>query len=310
MKKINWIAYYGGKQYMIDWMCNFLPANAKKLHLVDVFGGSGTVSLSLQDLFGTVTYNDIDGELVNLFRVLREYPNELQRVLELTPFSREEHYQSMEGSKPVFEKFREETGRQILKHSLPDTEPQRSIEMARRYFINTQMGFSNKKNGSWSYQISPAKDQIKTVKGFNGKVAKIQEISNRFKKMQIECRTFQDILKFYDSEATFFYCDPPYYHDTRLCKQSYQYEMNHAQHVQLLETLTQCKAKVMLSGYDCELYRTYLGQWNKVEKEFVKFAMQKVGVKIEKRSKGTECLWYNYDLNGEGNKLFNTNERI
>ncbi|MFM7189328.1 MAG: DNA adenine methylase, partial [Microcystaceae cyanobacterium] len=78
--------WYGGKYSHLDWLLPLLP---KATHYCEPFGGSASVLLN-REPSPVETYNDIDGEVVNFFRILRDSPNELMRMIGLTPFSREE----------------------------------------------------------------------------------------------------------------------------------------------------------------------------------------------------------------------------
>jgi DNA adenine methylase len=91
------------------------------------------------------------------------------------------------------------------------------------------------------------------------------------------------------------YLDPPYLYETRKHKKIYEHEMSNDDHKQLLEIINGLQANVLISGYDNELYNTYLGKWNK---------SQNISVD-EAGNKRTECLWFNYnsrqfDLFNEG----------
>jgi site-specific DNA-adenine methylase len=82
------ITWFGGKSRQLHWLLPLFPPHQV---FVDVFGGSGAVLLGKPPSPVDV-YNDIDGRLVNLFRVLRdeEQAQRLIKSLELTPFSRSE----------------------------------------------------------------------------------------------------------------------------------------------------------------------------------------------------------------------------
>lgn len=80
--------YPGSKWSLAGWIISHFPAGYEKMVYLEPFCGSGAVFFNKEP--GAVeTINDLDGDVVNLFRVLREAPDELRRALELTPYSRE-----------------------------------------------------------------------------------------------------------------------------------------------------------------------------------------------------------------------------
>lgn len=112
----------------------------------------------------------------------------------------------------------------------------------------------------------------------------IIDTAERLRQVQIECRPALEIIKRFDSEGVFMYIDPPYLLSTRLRKQ-YKHEMDEGQHKELLEALLASKAKIMLSGYDSELYNRYLQDWKRLE--FKSCA--------EHGKPRTEVVWMNYN---------------
>src|SRR5262249_16128055 len=85
--------WYGGKFSHLDWLLPLLP---QAHHYCEPFAGSGAVLLN-RDPSPVETYNDIYGEVVNFFKVLRDQHEELSRLIALTPFSREELHRAIVG---------------------------------------------------------------------------------------------------------------------------------------------------------------------------------------------------------------------
>src|SRR5215211_4704182 len=86
MAKSIAFGWYGGKYSHLDWLLPLLPQSE---HYCEPFGGSAAVLINRAPS-PVETYNDLDGEVVNFFRVLREQKDELIQAIGLTPFSREE----------------------------------------------------------------------------------------------------------------------------------------------------------------------------------------------------------------------------
>lgn len=112
MGKVIAFGWYGGKYSHLDWLLPLLP---KATHYCEHFGGSAAVLLNREPA-PVETYNDIDSELVNFFRVLREQKDALIEAIGLTPFSREEFELAI----------------------APPTQDISDLERARRFFVRAR----------------------------------------------------------------------------------------------------------------------------------------------------------------------------
>lgn len=256
--------WYGGKYSHSDWLLPLLP---KTQHFCDVFGGSAAVLLN-REPSPVETYNDIDGEVVNFFKVLRDKPSQLIKQIGLTPFSREEFEKAIKDSKAVSE-----------------------IERARRFYIRARQvrtGLAQTASlGRWANcKLTSRAGMAGAVSRWLGSVESLPEIAQRLLRVQIENDTAINIIKRYDSEETLFYCDPPYIHETRGDSKAYKYEMTNEEHRQLAEALKKAKGKVALSGYHCELMDELYEGWYVTEAALKKCH----SVKSMRR----EVLWTNY----------------
>ena len=230
-KKLIAFGWYGGKYSHLDWLLPLLP---DCLHYCEPFAGSGAVLMN-RNPSPVETYNDIDGEVVNFFRVLRENKNELIEKLSLTPFSREEFGLACQLD--------------------PDLTP---VERARRFYVRARQvrtGLAQMASiGRWANCKNTSRSGMSgVVSRWLGGIEQLDFIAERFLRVQIENRPANELIKLYDSEETLFYCDPPYIHETRGDKKAYGYEMTDEMHKQLAEVLNSVKGKVALSNYDCEL---------------------------------------------------------
>lgn len=111
-------------------------------------------------------------------------------------------------------------------------------------------------------------------------------IAEQLRKVQIENRPALEVIKRFDYGNVFMYIDPPYLLDTRAGKQ-YKHEMTDADHEELLKVLLQSKAKIMISGYESDMYNDYLKNWNKA---YFKSCAEHNGTR-------TEVIWMNYKQN-------------
>lgn len=233
--------WYGGKFNHLNWLLPLLP---EAHHYCEPFGGSGAVLLN-RSPSPVETYNDLDGEVVNFFRVLREQKDDLITKIALTPFSREEYF---------------------LAVSDCDGEIS-SVQRALRFFIRARQSRSGLAQtaslGRWANCKNTSRSGMSgVVSRWLGSVEGLPEIAMRLLRVQIENRPAIDVIKLYDDEGTLFYCDPPYPHDARGDTKSYGYEMTDADHRELSRALHQVQGKAAISGYQCELFNELYSDWN------------------------------------------------
>ena len=117
--------------------------------------------------------------------------------------------------------------------------------------------------------------------------------TERLKGVQIENLPALELIKRYDTEDVFIYADPPYLHGTRK-NYLYKHEMKDADHEKLLNVLVKHQGKILLSGYDNDMYNDILQGWNKVQKH----------TRAEGGRARTETLWMNYEVENGQISLF------
>ena len=274
-KKLIAFGWYGGKFSHLDWL---LPKLPDCLHYCEPFAGSGAVLLNRKPS-PVETYNDIDGEVVNFFRVLREEKEALIEQIALTPFSREEFSSACE-----------------LNPKLSN------LERARRFYIRARQvrtGLAQTATiGRWANCKNTSRSGMSgVVSRWLGGVEQLDLIAERFLRVQIENRPAIDVIKLYDSENTLFYCDPPYIHETRGDTKSYGYEMDNLAHKELAAVLNSTKGLVAISNYECELMEELYPskKWTKV------YSPEKV-IHSTKDTR-QEVLWINYSLKKQTSKF-------
>ncbi|MGV0026826.1 DNA adenine methylase [Phormidesmis priestleyi] len=276
MGKVIAFGWYGGKFNHLNWLLPLLP---KTTHYCEPFAGSAAVLLN-REPSPVETYNDIDGEVVNFFQILRDRQEELIRAIGLTPFSREEL-------------------RIAAEESIDDLS---ELERARRFFVRARQvrtGLAQTASaGRWAHcKLTSRAGMAGAVSRWLGSVEGLSEIVQRLLRVQIESATAIEVIQRYDSEETLFYCDPPYPHDSRGDTHAYRYEMTDNDHRELAEVLTNLKGKVALSGYRCELLDKLYKDWNRIES----LSKQCLSVKQPR----TEILWTNYDVPEDMSKCQN-----
>lgn len=257
--------WYGGKYSHLDWLLPLLP---ECHHYCEPFGGSGAVLLN-RPPSPVETYNDLDGEVVNFFRQLRDQKESLLEAIALTPFSREEFYIAC----------------------TPPSEPPSDLERARRFFVRARQvrtGLAQTASlGRWANCRNTSRAGMSgVVSRWLGSVEGLADIAERLLRVQIENRPALEVIRLYDGPETLFYCDPPYPHQSRGDSKAYGYEMTDAEHVELAACLSSVKGRVAVSGYDCPLYRDLFKAWRMVAAP----AKQCHSVKKQR----AEVVWMNF----------------
>jgi len=208
--------YYGGKVRLVPHLLKILPAH--RIY-VEVFGGAASL-LFAKPKSRIEIYNDIWNELVILFRMLRDRPDDLIRAIKYTPYSSTEF--------------------EYVKNREPDALDE--LEIARRCYVKICASYGAK-GSRWGRFMGRAP-------AFH---REFEEFASRIRNVQIENLDFKLILKKYDGYDVLFYCDPPYIR-TRAYNPS-QYGLSVEEHGELVKILLTLKGKVILSGYRNMIYR-------------------------------------------------------
>jgi len=279
-KKLIAFGWYGGKFSHLDWLLPLLP---RTNHFCEPFAGSAAVLLN-REPSPVETYNDLDSEVANFFKVLRDKKDELLYSIGMTPFSREEFQLSIK--------------------ALSQPQEFSDFERARLFFVRARQvrtGLAQKaSNGRWANCLNTSRAGMAgAVSRWLGSVESLEYIASRLLRIQIENDDAQKIIKRYDSEETLFYCDPPYVHSTRGDNNAYSNEMTDDNHRELADTLNKVKGLVAISNYDCALMEELypFPKWKKHTSPYKTIHSTK--------DKRQEVLWVNYDLENYSDNLFN-----
>lgn len=269
-KKRIAFGWYGGKFSHLNWLLPLLP---EATHFCEPFGGSGSVLIN-REPSPVETYNDLDEEVTNFFKVLRSDREELLSNIGLTPFSRQEFEYAINNSNGRGERLSD-------------------FERARLFYIRARQvrtGLAQTASkGRWANCLKTSRAGMAgAVSRWLGGVESLEFIASRLLRVQIENDDAISVIKRYDSDETLFYCDPPYPHESRGDKNAYLFEMSNEEHIRLGNLLNSVKGKVAVSGYDCNLMNDLYKNWNKIT------APTKKALSI--KSDRTEILWTNYDI--------------
>lgn len=224
---------------MAKQICSLMPAHRSYL---EPFFGSGAVLFN-KPPSAIETVNDIDGDITNFFKVLREQPDRLAEAISLTPYSRD-----------VFNDAHENRGTD-------------NFDRAYRFAIRYKMGHGFKTYQKTGFKIDVyARERSYCVSGWNRLPKDIVAAAERLKGVQIENQPALDVIRKFNHGNVLIYADPPYLLDTRGGKQ-YRYEMNEQDHLDMLAALLEHKGPVILSGYPHEMYDRELTGWSRITKK-------------------------------------------
>ena len=261
------LRYHGGKWRLAPWIIShFAPHRV----YVEPFAGAASVLLQKPRSYSEI-YNDLDGQIVNLFRVLRNpaWARELIRLVKLTPYARAEFDNS---------------------YILADD----PIEQARRTLFRSMAGFSSVgATGKWKtgFRGNVTRTGTTPAHDWQSFPSAIEAIVDRLQGVVIENEDAGAVIARYDGPETLFYVDPPYPFDTRFIRwagEAYAHEMSDDDHRALAAGLKACQGQVVISGYACPLYDDELfSDWYRVEKQ----------ARADGAKERTEVLWLNRPAN-------------
>lgn len=264
------LRYHGGKFRLREWVVSHFPSH--ELYC-ETHGGAASVLLAKERSYGEI-YNDLDGSIVNFFRVLRDpvLAAELERQLRLTPFARAEFAEAWE----------------------PTDDP---IEAARRVAILAFMGKSSaaattyNRNGTrnrdgFRKYVQPGSHGPHPAREWGNYPDQIPLLTERLRGVVIESMDACALFRQHDAPRTLFYVDPPYPLNARGVdkRPRYAHEMTDDDHRKLAGVLHAAQGMIVLSGYPCPLYDKELyPDWQRVTcKAFADAARPR-----------TEGLWLN-----------------
>ena len=254
------LKYPGAKWRLSDWIIERMPPH---IGYVEPYFGSGAVFFNKPK--STIeTISDLDGSIVRFFKTCRDHPEELAYAISLTPWSREE----------------------FLNSDFCDDETD-DIEAARQFAVRCWQTFGARVRCKTGWRNTTARR--KNAGPDNPAIWRrlpdlIIQVADRLMDAQIENRPALDVILHNDGPEVLIYADPPYVKSTRtLNGDQYRCEMSDGDHMELLEALKKHSGMVMLSGYDCEMYRDVLSDWQ----------CDRCETKAERGVSRTELLWMN-----------------
>jgi len=282
------IVWFGGKGNLVRRLLKFVPEHDAYL---EPFFGGGSLFFA-KEVAKIEIINDIDGDLMNFYAVLRDEEKfaRFYRLAYLTPYSRGEYNDALR-------KFRNKAWKD-------------DVERAYLFFVIARMSFSGGLGRSWSYAITEVRKNMSgTVSKYLSAIDRLPEIHERLRHAQIECDDWLSVWHRYvpvwreKGFKAFVYLDPPYMPETRR-NGSFRFEFSEKQHEELIEVIKKERGvKIMLSGYPSQLYvELERCGWHKICWNVACHAagntrhtgIQGEGATFKKGQRRTECIWMNY----------------
>jgi DNA adenine methylase len=264
------IKCHGGKWYLKDFVISHFPPNYEHLDYIEPFVGGGSIFLNKKPSVGIhwESISDIDYNIICLWKTIKYECEKFQNILS-------------------YFDYKEETFLRAL-----NTKPKDKLSIAIREFIVRRMSRGGLgKNFAWSNRQRGGKPG--DVNAWETAIKNLSKINKRLKpdffNTWIEhTDAINQIQKFNDYDIL-IYCDPPYLQSTRTCKNIYEYEFSEGQHIQLAQTLNNCKSKIIISGYPSPLYYDLYKDWNFYTKSIANHSGQ-----TKTKNRRNECIWTNY----------------
>lgn len=238
------LRYHGGKFRLGAWIAAHFPPHRV---YVEPYGGAAGVLLRKPRSYAEV-YNDLDGDVVTLYRVLRdpERRAQLADAVRFTPFSRAEFVRAYEPAAC-------------------------DIERSRRLLVRSHMGFGSAgatRAYRTGFRSNVVRSRTTPAHDWQGLPEALAAVGERLAGVTIECDDALAVLARYDTAETLHYVDPPYTTGERATESAcYAVEMDDAAHETLAAVLHGLRGAVVLSGYDSPLYASLYGGWHRVERE-------------------------------------------
>lgn len=234
--------YFGGKTRLGPQIAALLPPHE---HYVEPFAGSLAVLLA-KPRSPMETVSDLDGEIMNFWRVLRDRPADLERACFLTPHARAGHAEAF-------------------------TPADDDLERARRLWVLLTQGRSGQRRATgWRHYQDPRGSSHSMPDYLRAYAGRMAAAAARIAGVSLECLPALEMISRYGRHRdVLIYADPPYLDSVRLSKcrgDSYLHEMRGEEdHRQLAAALNTARAAVVLSGYDSPLYLDLYDGWHRTE---------------------------------------------
>ena len=267
--------WYGSKARLAPRIAEMAAAIPHRVY-VEPYAGSAAV-LFRKPRSPVEIINDIDGQVVNFFRVLRDRPAGLARACRLTPYAREQY------------------------ESDAECDAASDMERARRFWARCAQSFNSGGAGrraGWGISAKPGSNDARSAAGL---AAQLEAIAERLSGVFIEHCDALDVIARYAGPDALAYADPPYLSATRTGptrsrKGDYRHELGADGHRALAAALRATAAAVLVSGYDHPLYEDLFAGWHRTEIRVTKPSANHSSAGARHT---VEVIWSNRPLNSD-----------
>lgn len=266
------VKWHGGKTYLADRIIDLMPEHH---HYVEPFFGGGAVLLGKEHEGVSEVANDLNGDLTNLFRVLQREKSfeRFRRRVAAIPFSRVEW--------------------EDARRNLREQPEANKVARAAWFFVLNRMSLAGRMDAFTGITKTRTRGGMNAeVNAWRGSIDGLAAVHERLSRVLIENRPAVEIMRGHDVEGCLMYCDPPYPAGTRKSPAVYgEYEMTDDDHREFLKVAKSLDhAKVLISGYPCDLYDKALRDWSRHE-----FAVANHAAGGKSKERKTEVVWANFD---------------
>lgn len=259
--------YYGAKANLAPWIVSHLPAHRA---YIEPFAGSAAVLMAKAPSHYEVI-NDLDGEVVNFWRVLRDQHDDLVGALQLTPYARDEYLECRDGD--------------------AGSDP---VERARRFFVRASASFNASTAARTGFSASHPRKYAKPATFSRRVDGRLAAVAARIRGVEIENIDALALIQRWDTPDAVLYLDPPYLNSTRVSHSDYATDNGDDEfHVRLISAVSETTSRVVLSGYASDVYDDLLTRakgWSRIDRDV--YAPTSSSTTASRR---TESLWVNFD---------------
>jgi DNA adenine methylase len=269
------LRYHGGKWRLAPWVLSFCPVHRT---YCEPYGGAASVLMQKPRSYAEI-YNDLNGDVVNLFRVLRDpvAAAQLRQQLELTPFAREEYERAYDVVTDPVDRARRVVTRAFMGYGSG------AVSNDRARGMRTSSSLWAAPTG---YRSNTSRSGTTPAQDWSTFPLQIDLFTERLQGVVIEQRPALEVFATHDREGTLTYLDPPYVHSTRNVRRDsglYTHELTDEDHRTLAMAARGAKGMVILSGYHSALYDELYHDWPRFER----------ASRADRGRKRIEVLWMN-----------------
>lgn len=255
---MSWI---GGKKSLRELIVSLFPLYYERY--IEVFGGGGWVLFHKPPGNDFEVYNDFNGLLANLYRCVREKPNELIDALYFVLNSREDFdivKEALSRDSPTSDVIRASYFYQLIRYS----------------YASGLTSFGSQPHDMWS------------------NFPLIEQAHRRLSKVVVENKDFEKLIRQYDRPVSFFYADPPYFETEKYYKNVGEDGFKKEDHIRLRDTLMGIEGKFLLSYNDCSFIRELYDAPNIQIESYTR--INNIKQRYDNGAQFPEILVANYDM--------------